>query len=110
MNLYNLHIFFQILAWALICIISDAIAQFTYHRSGKMPPLLCMALFAALMGYVFGFVVSLEKLMVGGSVMFWTYYLSGLTFDTLHALGNFCFYLLCAPIMMKTFIQASNKM
>jgi len=105
----GLHIFFQILAWLVICLLTDLIAGI-YRPKEKMPPILVMAIFAALMGYVFGFVVSLEKLMIGGPTMFWTYYLSGLSFDTLHAIGNFVFYLICAPIMIKTFIRGSKSL
>lgn len=105
----GLHIFFQILAWLVICLLTDLIAGI-YRPKEKMPPILLMAIFAALMGYVFGFVVSLEKLMIGGPTMFWTYYLSGLSFDTLHAIGNFVFYLICSPIMIKTFIRGSKSL
>ena len=103
---FGLYTFFQILAWVVICVITDFIAPFVR----KKHPLFLMAIFSAIMGYVFGFVVSFEKLMIGGPVMFWTYYLSGLTFDTFHAIGNFVFYLLCAPIMMKTFIRGAKSL
>lgn len=106
---FGLYTIFQILAWLVICVISDFIAEIA-RKKGKMPPLILMAIFCALMGYVFGFVVSFEKLMVGGPIMFWTYYLSGLAFDTLHALGNFVFYFICAPIMIKTFVRESKKL
>lgn len=105
----GLHIFFQILAWIVICVLTDFIAGM-YRGKGKMPPLLLMAIFSAIMGYVFGFVVSLEKLMIGGPTMFWTYYISGLSFDTLHAIGNFVFYMICTPIMVKVFIRGSKNL
>lgn len=106
---FGLYTFFQILAWLVICLLSDTLATIAKKRQ-KMPPIFLMAIFAASMGYVFGFVVSLEKFMIGGPTMFWTYYLSGLTFDTLHAAGNFVFYIICAPIMIKTFIRGSKNL
>ena len=106
---FGLYTIFQILAWLMICFLTEIIAKISYKK-GKMPPLLLMAIFAGLMGYVFGFVVSFEKLMIGGWTMFWTYYLSGLLFDTLHAAGNFVFYLVCAPIMIKVFKRESKKL
>lgn len=105
----GIYIFFQILAWSVICFLTDLLV-FQSRKKEKMPPLILMALFAAFMGYVFGFIVSLEKLVIGGPTMFWTYYLAGLSFDTLHAVGNFLFYLICAPIMIKVFQRGSKNL
>lgn len=106
---FGLYTFFQILAWLVICLLSDTLSLIA-KKQKKMPPLILMAIFAALMGYVFGFVVSFEKLLIGGPTMFWTYYLTGIPFDTLHAIGNFVFYLVCAPIMIKVFVQGSKNL
>lgn len=67
----------------------------------KEPKLFPMAIFSFFMGYIFGIVVSLEQLMLGGPSLYIVYYMAGLLFDTFHAVGNFCFYLICAPILMK---------
>ncbi len=96
--------FFQILAWTIICLLSDIINKAFIHSKHE-PPLFLMALFAFLMGYVFGFFVSLDKLMIGGLKLFIIYYLSGLSFDTLHAIGNFGFYFVCFPLMKKIFTR-----
>ena len=51
-----------------------------------------MACFSFVMGYVFGFVVSLDQFVIGGLGLFIPfYYVGGLLFDTLHAIGNFFF-------------------
>lgn len=96
--------FFQILAWIVICLLTQCLMDF-FKRIHKQPHLLVMAVFAFLMGYVFGFIVSLDKLMIGGPSLFIVYYLSGLLFDTFHAVGNFFFYLVAAPILMKIFMK-----
>lgn len=101
--------FFQILAWTVICLLTQLLKE-TYQKLGKQPPLLIMAIFAFLMGYVFGFVVSLEKFLIGGPIVFWTYYMTGLLFDTLHAFGNFFFYLICAPLLQSVFIKKGTEM
>lgn len=100
--------FFQILAWVTICLLTDAFVGIIRKR-GKEPHILVMAVFAFLMGYVFGIIVSLEQLMIGGFSLYIVYYLAGLLFDTFHAVGNFVFYLLCAPILMKLFKNELNK-
>lgn len=94
--------FFQILAWIVICLLTQLLVDF-YRMIHKEPNIILMAIFSALMGYVFGFVVSLEQFMIGGLGLFVSYYLAGIFFDTLHATGNFFFYLVCAPVLMKIF-------
>ena len=90
--------FFQILAWVVICLITQVLLE-----------LFPMAIFSFLMGYVFGIVVSLEQLMLGGPSLYIVYYMAGLLFDTFHAVGNFCFYLICAPILMKVLKKESER-
>ena len=100
--------FFQILAWVTICLLTDIFVGLWRVRK-KEPPLIVMAVFAFLMGYVFGIIVSLEQLMLGGFSLYIVYYLAGLLFDTFHAVGNFVFYLLCAPLLMKLFQRELQK-
>lgn len=96
--------FFQILAWIVICLLIQIVIDF-FKKFNKEPHLIVMAIFAFMMGYVFGFIVSMEKLVVGGPSLFIVYYLAGLFFDTLHAVGNFFFYLICAPLLMRIFAK-----
>lgn len=100
--------FFQILAWIVICLLTQIVVDF-YRKIKKEPHLIVMACFSFLMGYVFGLIVSLEQLMIGGPGLFLTYYTAGFVFDTLHAIGNFFFYLICAPILTKIFINEKQK-
>lgn len=100
--------FFQILAWVTICLITQLLAD-VFAKFNRKANIIFMAIFAFLMGYVFGFIVSLDKLMIGGPILFWTYYVSGLMFDTFHAVGNFVFYLACAPIINTVFVKRSKQ-
>lgn len=101
--------FFQILAWICICLLTQFLID-VFARFNKKVPLFVMAVFAAVMGYVFGFIVSMDKLVMGGPIFFWSYYISGLLFDTFHAVGNFVFYLVCAPMFEKIFVKQSQRM
>lgn len=101
--------FFQILAWIVICLLTQCVVDF-YRTIHKEPHLLVMASFSFLMGYVFGFIVSLEQFMIGGLGLFCSYYVAGIFFDTLHAIGNFFFYMICAPILMKIFIKERQRL
>lgn len=100
--------FFQILAWIIICLLTQILVDF-FKRIHQEPPLLVMAIFSFLMGYVFGFIVSLEQFMIGGIGLFLAYYSAGILFDTLHAVGNFFFYLICSPILIKIFQKEKRQ-
>ncbi|MBO6046653.1 MAG: hypothetical protein J6P61_02765 [Erysipelotrichaceae bacterium] len=99
---------FQIFAWAIICLLTYGLV-YLFNSRHRSPPLIFMAVFAAVMGYVFGFFVSFEKLVEGGLGLFIPYYLSGLLFDTYHAVGNFFFYLVCAPVLFRVFEKEIKK-
>lgn len=100
---------FQILAWVVVCLLTSLI-MIPFRRKNRMPKLVPMAVFSAAMGFVFGFVVSFEQFCYGGLALFIPYYIAGLTFDCLHAGGNFAFYLICAPILMKVMEKEARKL
>lgn len=100
--------FFQILAWVIICLLTQVVKDF-FKVLKKDPPLIVMAIFSFFMGYVFGFIVSLEQFMIGGLGLFLTYYSAGFVFDTFHALGNFAFYLIGSPILMRLFAKEIKR-
>ncbi|MFL2100632.1 ECF transporter S component [Desemzia sp. FAM 23989] len=63
-------------------------------------PFVGMILYAGLTGYIYGFVISAVQAPFFGIQNFWAYYLAGLPFDTMHALGNSGFYFILAPILV----------
>ena len=78
-NMYlgmGLWTFFQILAWIVICLLTQCMGDF-YRRRNKKPSLLVMAVFSLVMGYVFGLIVSLEQFVIGGLPLFIVYYSAG---------------------------------
>lgn len=85
----------QILSFTIIILFTGLIkTQFTRI------PFVVMILYAGLTGYVYGFVISAVQAPFFGIQNFWAYYLAGLPFDTLHALGNSGFYSILAPILI----------
>ncbi|SFH69971.1 ECF transporter S component [Pisciglobus halotolerans] len=62
-------------------------------------PFVVMVLYAGLTGYLYGFIISAVQAPFFGIQNFWAYYLAGLPFDTMHALGNAAFYVLLAPVL-----------
>ena len=71
--------------------------------------LLFQAGVAALMGFVYGFSYAIFNYFLLGMQVFWAYWLSGLSFDALHAAGNLGFYLLLAPILKGLFQRYPRK-
>ena len=93
---------FQIAAWVVISVLAGLIGKLS-----KEPNVLVMASFSAMCGYLFGVIVSLEKVITMGLVGGIAYYIAGLSFDTLHAVGNFVFYPLCYYPLKQILIKNS---
>ncbi|MFC2948281.1 ECF transporter S component [Virgibacillus sediminis] len=95
----------QMVSWSLIGLLSGLIGNLL-----KRMPLAALAGFAIFCGYLYGFIVSLTTYQITGQ--FLPYYLAGLPFDTLHALGNGIFILIFYPLIgvyFKKFIENHLK-
>jgi energy-coupling factor transport system substrate-specific component len=91
---------FQILAWCVI-VAFTALLNRVVKNCRKM---IIFAAWAFACGYIFGFFVSLQMLAPSRSAsFFWIYYLNGIPFDTLHAIGNIVFYPLCYAALLPVF-------
>lgn len=88
----------QVLAWGVIGMISGLLG-----RWNRRVPLYILVLYAVLCGYFYGFVISLVTYQVAGH--FWPYYIAGLPFDTMHAIGNGLFMIILYPVMKKLFFK-----
>jgi energy-coupling factor transport system substrate-specific component len=94
---------FQIIAWCMIVLFTSMLNRVvTSHK------IIIFAVWSFLCGYIFGFFVSLDKLFISPT-FFLTYYLNGLTFDTLHAVGNLVFYPICYAALLPSFKRYSNN-
>ena len=58
-------------------------------------------IFAGLMGYLYGFIISIFWVYSMPGLNFWIYYLNGVLFDTYHAIGNIVFWILLIPLLEK---------
>jgi len=95
----------QLLAWGAVAIVSGLLG-----RIYKKIPFAILAFYSALMGMFYGFVVSLNMLFIGNGVMFIAYYLAGIPFDIYHAIGNFAFFLVLGPIIIKLMEKEKKKL
>ncbi|SDI72954.1 ECF transporter S component [Natribacillus halophilus] len=85
---------FQILAWGTIGLFSGWLGVIFPNMKIKS-----LAFIGALLGYLYGFIVSLNMLVIANH--FLAYYLAGLPFDTYHAMGNLIFIVLLSPFLRK---------
>ena len=93
---------FQILAWVLIVVFTFLLDRFLLARVLHSRKVIFFAVWAFACGYIYGFFVSLDKLFLSPA-LFWAYYLRGLPFDTLHAVGNLLFYPVCYYALLPVF-------
>ncbi|WP_100333483.1 ECF transporter S component [Bacillus alkalisoli] len=92
---------FQIISWSFIGVTSGLLGKYV-----KKIPLLLFAFYAGVCGLVYGFVISLERVIIGK--MFWPYYLAGLPFDMMHAIGNIIFFVLLYPILSTVIVSQAS--
>lgn len=91
---------FQWLAWTIIAIIAYCI------RKPLSKNKIIFVIYAAISGYIFGFIVSLDTLLLFGSKFFFVYWLNGVLFDTFHLVGNIIFSsILLNTVMRVKFID-----
>lgn len=89
--------FAQIASFSAIILLTGAINRYVLL---ERLPFLAMVAYAGLTGYLYGFIISAVQAPFFGIQNFWAYYLSGVPFDTLHAVGNSGFYVILAPILI----------
>ncbi|MGY3708752.1 ECF transporter S component [Granulicatella adiacens] len=93
---------YQMVSFALVCVC--ALLLRPLWRKRKQFPRLAWILFpvfAGLMGYLYGFIISLFWVFSMPGLNFWIYYANGILFDTYHALGNIAFWILLIPIFER---------
>ncbi len=94
----------QIGAYVVLILLSSLLEN--AHDDVSIP---LLQVYAAFLGIVYGLVISLIQAPLLGWNIFIPYYLSGLTFDLLHAFGNLVFFPLLYPICMRLFKRTDKK-
>jgi len=91
----------QVIAWGVIGIASGLLGRWIHSLR-----LSIIVLFAVFSGYFYGFMISFVTYQFSGH--FWPYYIAGLPFDTMHAVGNGIFVIILYPIFSKLLAKYSN--
>jgi len=87
----------QICSFSLVILLMGLLAKVPFFRKYKS----LQVIYSIFAGFLYGFVISIFDYKVYGMTSFWPYYLAGVSFDTMHAVGNGIFYLLLAPVFNK---------
>ncbi|SJZ67023.1 hypothetical protein SAMN02745116_01117 [Pilibacter termitis] len=87
----------QIVSYTVVICFVGVLAQFAWYRRFFALQIV-VSVFS---GFLYGFIISLISMKMFGFTNFWVYYFQGLSFDTLHALGNGAFYFILTPIFVK---------
>lgn len=89
---------FQWLAWFVIALIAWALKRILKKNQ------VIFMIYAGIAGYIYGFIVSLDVLILYGTKAFIVYYLNGVLFDTYHFVGNIIF----SGILLNTVLKAKK--
>lgn len=95
---------FQIIAFCIIAIIGSTIGKLF-----KKPNIIVMVILCGILGFIYGFFVSLDKLFIAGPYAFLAYYGQGISFDFLHAIGNVIFYIVLYPVLSPILKKEKDK-
>ena len=93
---------YQMVSFALVCVCALLLRPL-WRKRKQFPPLawILFPVFAGLMGYLYGFIISIFWVFSMPGLNFWIYYLNGVLFDTYHAIGNVVFWILLIPLFEK---------
>ncbi|WP_058307547.1 ECF transporter S component [Gracilibacillus massiliensis] len=86
----------QMIAWAVIALLSGLLGKYE-----KFNNIISFIIFSIAAAYIYGLIVNISSFTYAGN--FFAYYLAGVPFDTMHAIGNGAFMLILYPILVRLF-------
>lgn len=88
----------QMISFAGIILVT-ALLKIAYTY-GTLRNRILFSIWAGVTGLVYGFLISYMSFQLYGLTNFGVYYINGLPFDTLHAVGNVVFFFILEPIIV----------
>lgn len=89
---------FQVISFAVVILMTGALKYF-YHY-GSLGNRLVFSIWALVTGFLYGLIISFFSFHLYNMNNFLVYYINGLPFDMLHAVGNFGFFFLLEPVLV----------
>lgn len=92
---------YQLFTYLLIMVLTGAMRPL-YRKLADYPVIrrIIFAVYALLVGFLYGFIISIFSARMYGVSNFLVYYLQGVSFDVLHAVGNAGFFIILEPILV----------
>lgn len=97
---------FQIISFAVVILTTGLLKYF--YDYGSFMNRLVFSIWALGTGFIYGLIISVFDFHLYGMSNFLVYYLNGLPFDFLHAVGNFGFFFLLEPILVPIIQKRFN--
>ncbi len=97
---------FQIISFAVVILTTGLLKYF--YDYGSFMNRFVFSIWALGTGFVYGLIISGFDFHLYGMSNFLVYYLNGLPFDSLHAVGNFGFFFLLEPILVPIIQKRFN--
>ena len=97
---------FQIISFAVVILTTGLLKYF--YDYGSFMNRFVFSIWALGTGFIYGFIISVFSFYLYGMSNFLVYYLNGLPFDFLHAVGNFVFFFLLEPILVPIIQKRFN--
>lgn len=88
----------QIFSFAVVILFTGLLKIF--YQFGNIKIRFVFAIWALIVGFIYGFVISYLNFRLYGLNNFLVYYINGLPFDLMHGIGNFGFFLILEPILV----------
>lgn len=98
---------FQIISFAVVILVTGVLKYF--YDFGSFSNRLVFSIWALIAGFLYGLIISVFSFYLYGMNNFVVYYINGLPFDSLHAVGNFGFFFLLEPIIVPIIQKRFNK-
>ncbi|MGX6977809.1 ECF transporter S component [Vagococcus elongatus] len=85
----------QMISYTFIIILFGILGKISYFKKS----LVLQSIVSFFSGFIYGFIFSIVDVQIYGMKSFLAYYLQGVPFDFLHAVGNIGFYIILVPIL-----------
>lgn len=98
----------QITSYAIVILLTGLL-KFFYHY-GSVKNQIIFSGWSFVVGFLYGLVISYLNFHLYGMNNFLVYYINGLPFDLMHAVGNAGFYFILEPIIVPVLQKRFNGM
>lgn len=98
---------FQIISFAAVILLTGILKYF--YNFGSLKNRLLFSIWALITGFLYGLIISFFSFHLYGMNNFLVYYINGLPFDFLHALGNVGFFFILEPIIVPIIRKRFNE-